>query len=56
MLKKPEKNLISANEKELIQNLNMPFVIFMKNNIYQSVSDIDENFLKTANESMLSKF
>ena len=53
---KPEKNLISANEKELIQNLNMPFVIFMKNNIYQSVSDIDENFIQNSKEDVFNNF
>ena len=53
---KPGNNLISGNEDDLIKNENVPFLNFMQNNIFQSVSDIDENFLKTASESMLSKF
>ena len=53
---KPGNNLISGNEDDLIKNENVPFLNFMQNNIFQSASDIDENFLKTANESMLSKF
>jgi cGMP-dependent protein kinase len=53
---KPGNNLISGNEDDLIKNENVPFLNFMQNNIFQSVSDIDENFLKTASDSMLSKF
>ena len=52
----PKKNLISANEKELIKNVNMPFIIFMKNNIYQSMSDIDENFMKSTGEDIFNNF
>ncbi len=34
------------NEDNLIKNDNIPFLNFMRNNIYQSISDIDQNFIK----------
>ena len=47
---KPVKNNIIENENELINNVSIPFLSFMQNNILQSISDIDENFLKTSGE------
>jgi hypothetical protein len=47
---KPVKNNIIENENELINNVSIPFLSFMQNNILQSISDIDENFLKSSGE------
>jgi len=52
----PSKNLISGNEEELIKNENVTFLSFMRNNIFQSTSDIDENFLKNSHENILNIF
>ena len=39
-------SIFGNNEEELIKNDKIPFLNFMRNNIYQSLSDIDENFIK----------
>ena len=54
---KPNNPIVKNNENELLQNDNIPLLSFMRNHIYQSASDIDENFLKKSIvDDLLSSF
>ena len=51
----PKSNL-EFSEEELLKNCNVSLLNFMRNHIYQSYSDIDENFLKESLINELNDF
>ena len=51
----PKSNL-EFSEEELLKNCNVSLLNFMRNHIYQSFSDIDENFLKESLINELNDF
>ena len=54
---KPINPIVGNNENELLKNDNVPLLNYMRNHIYQSASDIDENFLKKSIvDDLLSSF
>ncbi len=52
---KPKSNF-DISEEELLKNCNVSLLNFMRNHIFQSFSDIDENFLKESLINELSDF
>ena len=54
---KPINPIVGNNENEILKNDNVPLLSYMRNHIYQSASDIDENFLKKSiADDLLSSF
>ena len=49
--------MLEKSEEELLKDCNFPIMNYLKNHIYQSLSDVDEDFLiKSLNEDLFLGF